>query len=135
MIRRCEDPGCKDHAHYAGRRITVCEEWHDFDVFEQWARAHGYRDGLTIDRVDNNKGYSPGNCRWVSRRAQASNRSTNTYFTLDGRTMTLQRWSVESGVPVDRIVHRMEHGWSFERAVRTPVRAYHRRQRTWRPRR
>lgn len=122
MLKRCENPRCKDYKRYAGRRISVCEEWHDFDRFEEWALSHGYRDGLTIDRVNNNKGYGPGNCRWVSRRSQAANRRTNTYYTMDGRTMILKRWSEEYGVPVDRIVHRMEDGWSFERAVKTPVR-------------
>lgn len=128
MLKRCENPRCKDYRHYAGRRIRVCKEWHDFDTFESWAMSHGYRDGLTIDRVNNNKGYEPGNCRWVSRKAQASNRTTNTRYTLDGKTQTLQRWSEETGVPVDRIVHRMEHGWTFERAVRTPLRVYTRKR-------
>lgn len=121
MRKRCENPNCKDYKHYAGRRITICEEWHDFDTFEAWALSHGYRDGLTIDRVNNNKGYEPGNCRWVSRKSQASNRVTNRYYTINGKTQTLQRWSEETGVPADRIVHRMEHGWSAERAILTPV--------------
>lgn len=122
MLKRCENPRCKDYNHYAGRRITVCGEWHDFERFREWALSHGYRADLTLDRVNNNKGYEPGNCRWVSRRSQASNRGTNTYYTIDGRTMTLQRWSEETGVPTDRIVHRMEHGWSAEKAIMTPVR-------------
>lgn len=126
MLKRCENPNCKDYAHYAGKRIGVCDEWHDYERFRQWALGHGYRDDLTLDRVDNHKGYEPGNCRWVSRRSQARNRDTNRRFTMDGTTRTLQQWCDMYSITSDRVIRRMRSGWTFERAVKTPVRAYRR---------
>lgn len=104
MCRRCHDPKRKDYPHYGARGIRVCPEWrgttdlndwnHDgFLVFEEWALAHGYRKGMTIDRVNNNVGYSSRNCRFISKKAQAYNRQTNIYYTYQGRTMTAIQWS------------------------------------------
>jgi len=133
MCRRCHDPKRKDYAHYHGNRIYVCEEWrgtsdphgwtHEgFLRFEQWALTHGYRDGLTLDRVANGGPYWPGNCRWISRKQQASNRSTNTRYTIDGKTRTIEQWSEVTGVPSYTICKRVAAGWSPKEAVFTPPR-------------
>ena len=133
MCRRCHDPKRKDYAHYHGNHIYVCEEWrgtsdpHDwtydgFVRFEQWALTHGYRDGLTLDRVDNHQRYWPGNCRWITKKQQASNRSTNTRYTVDGKTRTIEEWSRIYGIPSYTICKRIKAGWSPERAITTPSR-------------
>lgn len=104
IVRRCHDPRRKDYAHYGGRGIRVCEEWrcpiegrcYSFDgylAFEKWALAHGWKEGMTLDRINNNSGYSPHNCRWISKRQQAYNRQTNEFLTFKGRTMTRKQWA------------------------------------------
>lgn len=74
MKNRCYNSHQINYKHYGGRGIAVCEEWlHDFTAFRDWAMSHGYRDDLTIDRIDNDKGYSPDNCRWVTMSEQRKN--------------------------------------------------------------
>ena len=122
MLKRCENPRCKDYPHYGRRGIRVCDAWHDFETFYEWAMSNGYRSDLTVDRVANNKGYNPGNCRWVTRKAQANNRTTASRYTIDGRTRTLAQWCREYNIPSHVVVHRMEDGWDVKRAITGPVR-------------
>lgn len=131
MCRRCHDPRRKDYYKYGARGIRVCEEWRGtdeahkwtnegFQAFEKWAISHGFRVGMTLDRVSNHRGYAPNNCRWISRRAQAYNRKTNTYITANGVTKTLTQWSRDMNIPDYVICKRIAAGWSKEDAVLTP---------------
>ena len=74
MRQRCNNPHHNHFRYYGGRGIEVCCEWDDYNAFEEWAYSHGYREHLTIDRIDNDKGYSPDNCRWVTMKEQAVNK-------------------------------------------------------------
>jgi len=76
MMRRCHSPKHQNYHRYGGRGITVCEEWHDVKVFCEWFNKH-YEPGLSIDRTDNEKGYSPSNCQFVTNKEQSQNVSTN----------------------------------------------------------
>lgn len=90
MKRRCYNKHNEYYKNYGGRGITVCAEWRDdFAVFEDWAMENGYRQGLSIDRIDNDKGYSPSNCRWVDRKTQARNRRITITVKYKGKTMSL----------------------------------------------
>lgn len=123
MKSRCYDTKIPYYDNYGGRGITVCEEWRkDFLEFYKWANENGYQDGLTIDRIDNNKGYAPDNCRWATKKEQARNRRNCVLITYNGKTQTLVEWCEELNLKYKRVHDRMyAKGWSFERAISTPV--------------
>lgn len=101
---------CKVNPHYA--HVSVCEEWNDFESFAKWAFENGYSDDLTIDRIDNSKGYSPDNCRWATYKTQANNKTNNHLLTINGETHNLKEWSEISGLSYNVILYRANHGWN-----------------------
>ena len=89
MRYRCNSTNSKDFPNYGGRGITICDEWrNDFAAFRDWAMSNGYRDDLTIDRIDNDKGYSPDNCRWATIAEQNRNKRTHKKEAAQGATNT-----------------------------------------------
>lgn len=118
--RRCNSPTDAAYKNYGGRGIGYAPEWDDYLTFERWAFENGYKQdvGLTLERIDVNKGYTPENCCWASRKRQSNNKRNNLYFTLDGVTHTLAEWCEIYKVPYSRVDARMNAlGWSFEDAL------------------
>lgn len=120
---RCKNPHVKEFERYGGRGITICEEWaQSFEAFAMWANENGYADNLTIDRIDNDKGYSPENCRWADYTTQGRNRRNVRKLTYKGITQTFQEWSQQTGVPFHTLRYRiLKLHWSTENAFNVPV--------------
>lgn len=99
MKQRTQNPRCKAYKNYGARGITVCNDWQQFEPFCFWALANGYANGLDLDRIDNNGGYSPSNCRWVSRVTNVNNRRVTIFLTVDGTTRCCHEWELICGIP------------------------------------
>lgn len=122
MRNRCNNPNNYSYGNYGGRGIRVCPEWDSsYDVFARWALSHGYSEGLSIDRIDNNGNYAPENCRWVSWKVQHRNQRVSKKISFDGKTKTLIEWSEETGISHGTLSARLRSGWPIERALTEPV--------------
>lgn len=122
MIQRCHNENHKCYADYGGRGIKVCEIWlHDFAAFRDWAVSNGYVDDLEIDRIDNDRGYSPENCRWTTRKQQTRNCRRNHLIEYRRTTKPLAEWAEEKGMSPRTLNSRIRNGWTVEEALETPV--------------
>ena len=124
MNHRCFNKNNAEYKSYGGRGISVCKEWQGLEGFlhfEKWSFLNGYNDKLTIDRVNNNKGYSPENCRWITIKEQQRNRSDNTKFTYKGETKCISEWSEITGLSFSCISYRFNNGWLPEEIIETPL--------------
>ena len=108
MIQRCDNKKDKAYPNYGGRGIKVCDEWKDYVNFKEWAIPHGYSEELYIDRIDNDKGYCPENCRWVTRKQQQNNLRCNIRYRFpDGTIKTLSEVSEMLGMGKERTQRRL----------------------------
>lgn len=98
MKQRCLNPRCRAYRNYGERGITICDEWMEFEPFLAWALSNGWEKGLEIDRVDNDGGYSPENCRFVTRTVNGNNRRTNVFLNVNGISKTIAEWARFSGI-------------------------------------
>ena len=114
MYKRCA-PGSRWRVRYADRGITVCKAWAAFTVF--LADMGECPAGLTLDRRDNNKGYSKANCRWVTRQVQQQNMRSNSNITHAGRTYCMAEWARQVGISRELLHWRLKRGWSISRAL------------------
>lgn len=121
MKDRCYRENHRFYKDYGGRGIIVCDEWkNDFTSFYEWSIKSGYKNGLTLDRIDNDSIYSPDNCRWETRTIQANNRRTNHLIEFNGEQKSLTEWSKEYSINYQTIQTRLLRGWSIEKALTTP---------------
>jgi hypothetical protein len=121
MRRRCHDPRRPDFHRYGGRGISVCDEWRE--SFEAFYRDMGPRpDGLTLDRLHNDQGYSKQNCIWATRKRQDRNRRTNRIVEVEGVRMTLADAAEKYGIRYPTLLGRLgARGWPLIKALTTPV--------------
>lgn len=123
---RCRNPKNWAYPRYGGRGIDICDEWYQsFDAFKHYMEALPRGEGKdSIDRIDNNKGYEPGNVRWADMTEQANNRGNNIVIEYDGREQTASQWAQEFGLPAATVSMRIKRGWSPMQALTTPIRGY-----------
>lgn len=119
MRQRCEYPGAIEYKRYGARGIRVCERW---KTFANFLEDMGVRPaGATLDRIDSNGNYEPGNCRWASKKVQANNCSANTVVEYDGKKLTIAQWADRSGLPASVISKRLRRGWSAKDSLSLPL--------------
>lgn len=115
MMERCGTKTHHAYHHYGGRGINVCEKWRKFsNFFTDMGRRPN---GMSLDRIDNNKGYSPENCRWSTMSEQCNNRRTNVVITVGGISKTLSQWSDQIGISGQSLSARIKKGIPLELAV------------------
>lgn len=116
MIQRCHNPNNPKYPDYAGRGISVCDEWRGQDGFLRFLEHVGHRPSRehSIDRIDNDKGYGPGNVRWATRVEQANNTRKNVKIVHNDREGTVQFWSNQTGIPKPTLYNRISRGLSSE---------------------
>jgi len=121
MVNRCHNPNHQNFRHYGARGIVVCDQWRE--SFESFYTDMGNSPGagFSIDRIDNDGNYEPGNCRWATRAEQARNRRNNHFVTICGITATVTDTAVRLGLDPHIAFSRMNRGWSEERALTTPL--------------
>lgn len=113
MKNRCVNEKDKNYHHYGGRGITYVPEWEKYEAFHTWAMENGYKEGLTIDRIDNDGPYAPWNCRWVDMKVQNSNhreRKLNIQVNYMGKTQNLTKWCNELGCKYAMVYSRYRKG-------------------------
>ena len=125
MINRCHNK--KDLSHYpchGGRGITVCDRWrHSFEAFLEDVGPHP-SDEHSIERIDNDGHYEPGNVRWATTTEQCSNRRSNVWLEHDGLKLTVSQWEDRLGFPRNSIGNRIRRGWPADQALTTPLRRW-----------
>lgn len=120
--RRCYNPNDAAYPRYGGKGLTLSDDWLSYKNFKRDMLAT-YEAHLTLDRIDNAKGYSKQNCRWATMREQQNNRTNNNNIEYDGKTMTLPMWADEIGIKSSTLRQRYYvYKWNIEKCMTTPLR-------------
>lgn len=121
IIERCTVPNSKNYKNYGARGISVCEEWKNPNIFFEWAFQNGYKDNLTIDRIENNGNYEPSNCRWSTMKTQQNNKRNNKKVCICGEEKTISQWCEIFGINRSTVFVRIHNGWDEIEAITTPT--------------
>ena len=120
MFRRCTMPSQDSYPVYGGRGIRVTERWRQFESF--LIDMGECPDGCSLDRIDSDGHYEPGNCRWASMTVQSRNRGSNQILTFNGRSQSIAAWAEEVGIKQKTLRARIfDHGWNVEDALTTKI--------------
>jgi hypothetical protein len=115
MKTRCNNPNFIEYDNYGGRGVKVCERWAKYRNFEE-DMLPTYKEGLTLDRIDNDKNYEPSNCRWATRVQQQNNRRNPRLFLFKGQLKTMTQWSRELGIKRTTLLMRLnKYGWGIDK--------------------
>lgn len=122
MKYRCESPNSHAYKWYGAKGVKVCDEWQTYEGFKKWVEETRPHESYTVERIDVNGDYSPQNCTWIPLSKQPNNRTMNVQITYQGKTMNLSEWCTELHLDY-KLIHNRIHklGWTFEKAVNTPV--------------
>lgn len=134
MKQRCYGKTYKDYPNWGGRGIRVCDEWkNDYAAFRDWALLNGYEKGLSLDRIDVNGNYEPGNCRWADWHTQAINRTCSMNYEINGEVKNLTDIAEEYGIKYGTLYQRVHvYKWPIEKAISVPVRDNNAPNKEWR---
>lgn len=123
MKTRCYNPNYRCYHRYGGRGIKICDRWKN--SLANFVSDMGPRDkGCSIDRINNDGDYEPGNCRWSSQIVQTNNTERNVRLTFQNRTQTVAQWAHETGIPYHVFQYRIKAGWTTERILCQPIRGH-----------
>lgn len=121
MKFRCVSTNAAHYKYYCGKGIRVCDLWlNDFESFYRWSVENGYQDGLTIDRKNSNRGYSPANCRWTDGFSQALTNGKNRKLLWQGRLYSTGELAKKFGIKRDTLNNRLCDGWGLKKALAVP---------------
>lgn len=120
MKSRCANKNLK---YYGGKGIKVCNQWlNSFETFYDWAIDNGYRENLTIDRIDNNGNYEPSNCRWADNKQQSINRTSNIFYEYKGKRLSIIEWAELYNIPYKLLHQRLRtYKWDIDKALNTGI--------------
>lgn len=121
MKSRCLNKNDSSYHKYGARGITICDRWLKFENFYVDMGESG---GLQLERIDNELGYSPSNCKWATAKEQANNRRNSRYLVYNGQTRTISEWADILNTDRGLLKERLKRGWSVEDAFQIPVRKY-----------
>lgn len=117
MMDRCYREKAKNYPIYGGRGIKVCDEWKSIEAFETWVESSNFQKGMSLERLDVNKGYSPDNCIWATSKEQANNRRNTLYIEFDGEIRTSSEWADKLNINHSTLKNRYYRGLPIEKVL------------------